>query len=138
MQLGADRPKLAHRPVQLFGGGLRIVHRERGGEAGEPIWMSRDQLGEFVVGGAGELEGDGRVTELFERRDGERENLAVITEPVDRAPARVEVDQGRVFADPRAVTQDAVADRRSRGNRLHAGGVGRRKYVSEGIDLRHV
>src|SRR6185437_11441701 len=91
-----------------------------------------------VVGGASQFEGDGRVTEFFERRHGERQDLAVITEPVDRAPASVEVDQGRVFVDPRAVTQDAVADRRSRGNRLHAGGVGRGKYVSEGIDLRHV
>ena len=53
VQLGADRAKLAHRPVQFPGGGLGVVHRQRGGEASEPVWMLRHQVGQFVVGGPG-------------------------------------------------------------------------------------
>ncbi len=137
VHLRADRTELGHRPVQFGRSGLRIAHRQRGRESSEPIGEAADQRGEFVVGRLSELQRDRRLAEFLKRRNGQREHLPVIPERVDRPPARVEVDQRRVLADPRPVTEDPVADLAGRDG-LEPLRVGRREYVGERIDLRHV
>jgi hypothetical protein len=137
VQLRPERAELAHRAVQLTGGSIGVVHRQGRGEAGEAVRMGADQLRHLVVRGAGQVGGGRPPAEFLQRRHGEREHLPVIAEQVHRPPAGIEIGQRRVLADPGPVSQYPFADVRARGDRLQALGVGRREYVSEGVNLRH-
>jgi hypothetical protein len=73
--------------------------------------VSGNKVGKLIVGRACQARSGSRVAEFVKRRDGQGQDLPVVAERVDRPPARIEVDEGRVFADPRPVAAYPLADR---------------------------
>ena len=77
--------EIGDRPVGLGQGGIRSVHRERGGEAGELFGMPVDELGHAVVGDLGELDGLFRRGEELNWRGRQRQDLLVLRELLHNA-----------------------------------------------------
>src|SRR3989442_682871 len=76
--------------VDLSQGGVGVVHRQGGDEAGEAVGMLRDQLGHAVVREARQRRGRVRAGERLDRRRREREDLDVTLVPVHDPEALLE------------------------------------------------
>ena len=73
--------------LRLLHGGVGCAHRQRAHIAGEAIRIFGAQLGEAVIGDAGEFGGLVRARHRFERRQPEREYLRVVVELVHHLAA---------------------------------------------------
>jgi len=62
------RAELTDGPIDLGEGGLGVVHRERGHEAGEPVRVAGDDLGHAVIGQPGQLGRDVGAAQHLDRR----------------------------------------------------------------------
>jgi len=116
----------------LLGGCLGRVHGQRAHVAREAIGMFRTQLGEAVIGDAGEFRCRLRAGHRVERRQPKREDFRVVVELIHHVEARVEIVDG-------AHALDALADvLRAAGGARHLLEQAWREKMAEGVDVAHV
>ncbi len=115
----------------LLGGCLGRVHGQRAYVAREAIGMFRAQLGEAVVGDAGEFGCRLRAGHRVERRQPKREDFRVVVELIHHVEARVEIVDG-------AHALDAFTNvLRTAGGARHLLEQTWREEMAEGVDVAH-